>query len=87
MVSKDWNTLRIDFAFHHELAADFRLVGEHAEALCLRCRNDRGPVEICSSRGYTGCLGDQCLTCHSKVDWQPQGQLVIDAMLASLLEY
>ena len=44
-VGNDWQTLKSDFAFDHEKETGVPLIGAHAQALCLRCHNDRGDVE------------------------------------------
>ena len=76
-----WNRIRSDFEFDHELATGVPLEGAHAEAQCLRCHNDRGPVATFASQGCAGChedvhlakLGRNCEDCHGEVDWNPQG--------------
>lgn len=81
--SVDWNTMRDDFQFDHLAETGFELVGAHAQAQCLRCHNDRGPVQEYARQGCAGChgdvherrLGDGCLDCHSQNDWRPEGQL------------
>lgn len=81
--SQDWTTLRADFAFDHEEETGYPLEGAHAEAQCLRCHNDRGPVQNFSQRGCAGChgdvhqqqLGDRCLDCHQQRNWQASGQI------------
>lgn len=81
--SSDWNTMREDFEFDHLAETGFALVGAHAEAQCLRCHNDRGPVQEFARQGCAGChgdvherrLGDRCLDCHTEDSWRPFGQL------------
>lgn len=81
--SSRWNALRADFTFDHLAETGYALSGQHQEAQCLRCHNDRGPVQEFSDRGCAGChgdihnnrLGDSCLDCHTEEDWRPQGQL------------
>ena len=76
-----WTELRDDFAFDHEAETGVALVGAHAQAQCLRCHNDRGPVAKFASRGCAGChedihlgaLGPRCEECHVQTDWMPQG--------------
>ncbi len=78
-----WTEMRPDFEYDHEKETGFRLVGAHAAAQCLRCHNDRGPVQYFMSKGCAGChsdvhqgrLGNRCLDCHNQTDWQPSGQL------------
>ncbi|MBK9386384.1 MAG: hypothetical protein IPN34_16350 [Planctomycetes bacterium] len=82
-LSGDWHTLRADFSFDHAKETGHALEGAHAEAQCLRCHNDRGPVQQFASRGCAGChedphqsrLGPNCSTCHDQVSWLPQGQI------------
>ncbi len=81
--AENWQTMRGDFSYDHEKETGFRLVGAHAEAQCLRCHNDRGPVEYFSNQGCAGCHSDvhqgrlqnRCLDCHNETDWHPSGQL------------
>jgi hypothetical protein len=76
----DWNTIREDFEFDHELQTGVALTGAHARAECIRCHNDRGPVEVFAARGCAGChenvhrgqLGDRCIDCHTEQDWRPR---------------
>jgi hypothetical protein len=57
------------------------LVGAHERAACLRCHNDRGPVQVYQARGCGGChldphegeLGIDCTRCHQQVNWSPTG--------------
>lgn len=80
-VPERWDKMRDDFAFDHEKETGYPLVGAHAQAACLRCHNDRGPVEAYVARGCAGChqdphaasLGMDCQRCHSQFDWQPIG--------------
>jgi len=86
-VGGDWTTLRDDFTFDHEAQAGLALVGAHASAQCLRCHNDRGPVEIFAARGCMGChedvhlaqLGTNCADCHGERDWRPEGVIAMHA--------
>jgi hypothetical protein len=74
-----WQSIRADFAFDHAAETGYELVGAHAAAECLRCHNDRGPVEVFAQRGCAGChedvhrgqLGKDCASCHEEasVDW------------------
>jgi hypothetical protein len=78
-----WNTLVKDFAFDHERKTGVPLVGAHAEAQCLRCHNDRGPVTIFQARGCAGChqdihqseLGPDGASFHQQRTWEPVGQI------------
>ncbi|MFO0984839.1 MAG: hypothetical protein U1E76_24445 [Planctomycetota bacterium] len=78
-----WRPLREDFRFDHEQQTGYRLEGAHASAQCLRCHNDRGPVQRFLERGCSGChvdphegeLGTACDSCHHQRDWQPRGML------------
>ena len=82
-VGGDWQTLREDFEFDHELETGVPLEGAHASATCLRCHNDRGPVETFVAQGCAGChedvhlgrLGSNCTDCHEERTWQPSGML------------
>lgn len=73
----DWRTLRKDFAFDHEKQTGVALRGAHAQAGCLMCHNDRGPVEQFAARGCGGChadvhlgrLGANCQDCHEERTW------------------
>jgi len=72
-----WSKIRADFAFDHERETKVPLHGAHARAECLRCHNDRGPVEIFAVRGCVGChedvhrgkQGAECASCHRETDW------------------
>jgi hypothetical protein len=76
-----WDVLRDDFSFDHEKQTGYPLEGAHAEAACLRCHNDRGPVQAYVMRGCGGChpdphtatLGLDCRRCHEQTSWQPTG--------------
>jgi len=82
-VGEDWRTLREDFAFDHEKETGVPLNGAHAQAACLLCHNDRGPVAVFASRGCAGChedvhfaqLGPDCESCHQEQTWRPVGQI------------
>jgi len=73
----DWSTLRPDFQFDHAQETGLALEGAHAAAQCLRCHNDRGPVQSFSQRGCVGCHADVhqgvrstgCDQCHGQDDW------------------
>ena len=76
-----WDVIRDDFEFDHAKETGFALEGAHAGASCLRCHNDRGPVEVYMERGCGGChvdphgstLGFDCEKCHGQTWWEPQG--------------
>ncbi len=78
-----WNTMRADFDFDHAKETGVALEGAHAQAQCLRCHNDRGPVDVFAAKGCGGChedvhggdLGSDCARCHQPDTWQPSGQL------------
>ncbi len=78
-----WTKLRADFQFDHLAETGVPLEGAHAEAECLRCHNDRGPVERFAARGCAGChedphraqLGDDCSVCHDQNDWSASEEL------------
>ena len=81
----DWNTLRDDFEFDHLAQTGVELKGAHEAAECLRCHNDRGPVEAFSGRGCGGChedfhmgkLGNDCSACHEEFDWRVKEVIAI----------
>ncbi len=72
-----WNRIRADFVFDHEKETGTPLRGAHAAAECLRCHNDRGPVQVFSQQGCVGChddvhrgkQGTNCSTCHNESNW------------------
>jgi hypothetical protein len=80
-----WNELRDDFEFDHLAETGIPLEGQHARARCLRCHNDRGPVELFAARGCAGChedvhqgqLGTRCTDCHDEdaPDWVPRDEI------------
>jgi len=82
-LSTSWREIRADFHFDHEAMTGTPLVGAHAGAECLRCHNDRGPVEIFAQRGCVGChedlhrgkLGSDCEDCHDQRSWSPNEQI------------
>lgn len=82
-VGSGWNTLKSNFKFDHEAETGMPLVGAHAQAKCLRCHNDRGPVALFKSQGCAGChedvhfgqLGSNCQSCHQEKTWRPVGQI------------
>lgn len=75
-----WHSIRPDFQFDHGKETGVVLDGAHAQAECLRCHNDRGPVQVYSARGCAGChvdphrsaLGARCETCHGEATWLPR---------------
>lgn len=77
----NWTELVDDFEWDHEAETGYALVGAHAQAKCLRCHNDRGPVQIFERQGCSGChsdihrglLGERCQDCHGESDWVAQG--------------
>lgn len=77
-VEGSWNEIRDDFTFDHEARTGVALEGAHARAECLRCHNDRGPVQVFAARGCAGChedrhegsFGKSCEDCHTTTDWQ-----------------
>ena len=79
----NWNDLRKDFIFDHEDETGVALNGAHEAASCLRCHNDRGPIEVFTARGCAGChedvhvgqLSNQCLDCHTESNWRPFGMV------------
>ncbi len=82
-VGDDWNTLVKDFEFDHEKETGVKLEGAHAQAHCLLCHNDRGPVAMFRQQGCGGChehfhrgeLGPRCEKCHDQRTWTPIGQI------------
>lgn len=79
----DWQTLRASFSFDHHKETGHALTGAHAQGRCLRCHNDRGPVQTFASRGCVGChedkhmgeLGTDCASCHDEFTWRATGQV------------
>lgn len=84
-VGDDWQTLSSDFQFDHEQETGVPLRGAHGRATCLRCHNDRGPVQEFQRQGCAGChedvhlatLGNDCTSCHGESNWQPQGMIAM----------
>jgi len=80
-VPERWDVLRSDFAFDHAKETGHPLEGAHADAACLRCHNDFGPVSAYVARGCSGChldphqsrLGKDCRQCHDERSWEPEG--------------
>jgi hypothetical protein len=80
-VTEGWDVLRRDFSFDHAKVTGHPLQGAHAGAACLRCHNDRGPVQFYAARGCGGChpdphtssLGLNCERCHEQISWRPTG--------------
>jgi hypothetical protein len=80
---------RQDFAFDHTREAQYRLAGAHAQAACLRCHNDKGPVAAYVARGCVGChddphasaLGTDCKSCHDQVSWKPRRSAARDVQI------
>ncbi|MBL9077391.1 MAG: hypothetical protein JNL08_07810 [Planctomycetes bacterium] len=72
-----WDDLVDDFRFDHGVRTGHALFGAHAEARCLRCHNDRGPVQTFRAQGCAGChpdvhygeLGKDCEQCHDETSW------------------
>ena len=88
-VTEGWDVLRKDFSFDHEKVTGYPLQA-HAEAACLRCHNDRGPVQF-YARGCGGChpdphtssLGLNCERCHGQPNWRPTGLIAEHARTRS----
>lgn len=82
-VPERWDVLKPGFEFDHLAATGVALEGAHANAACLRCHNDRGPVREFAVRGCGGChvdphegtLGSDCTECHDQLLWQPTGRI------------
>ncbi|MDF1837854.1 MAG: hypothetical protein P1V35_08300 [Planctomycetota bacterium] len=79
----NWQDLKEDFQFDHAEQTGVTLNGAHAKAQCLRCHNDRGPVQTFQSQGCAGCHEDihvgqfarDCTECHTESTWRPFGQV------------
>jgi len=79
----DWHTLAPTFAFDHGKETGVPLLGAHADATCLSCHNDRGPVQQFAAQGCAGChadphrgqLGRACSDCHDERTWRPDAVL------------
>jgi hypothetical protein len=77
-VGETWQELREDFTFDHGAETGVELAGAHARAQCLRCHNDRGPVDVFAALGCRGChedvhagdLGPDCASCHQQTTWE-----------------
>ncbi len=77
-IEGSWNRIRSDFKFDHLAETGVALKGAHATAECLRCHNDRGPVQVFAQRGCRGChedvhrgqLGEMCNSCHGEDSWR-----------------
>jgi hypothetical protein len=75
----DWHTIRDDFEFDHAAETGVELRGAHRSAECLRCHNDRGPVDVFAAKGCAGChedvhrrrQGRDCAACHDEESWRP----------------
>ena len=82
-IGEKWHTLTDTFSFDHELRTGVALEGAHTKARCLRCHNDRGPVDVFNAKGCVGChedrhfgeLGADCTSCHNQDTWQAEGQI------------
>ncbi|MEZ6016771.1 MAG: hypothetical protein R3F49_16760 [Planctomycetota bacterium] len=82
-----WSELRADFTFDHAAETGVPLEGAHAAAQCLRCHNDRGPVQAFSQRGCIGCHNDvhqgargtNCGDCHGQQDWRVDEEILAHA--------
>ena len=81
-----YSVLRKVFSFDHKKETGYRLEAAHAQAACLRCHNDRGPVAAYVARGCGGChgdphgaaLGSDCQKCHGQGNWKPVGPAARD---------
>ncbi len=81
-LGSEWQELRASFAFDHAKETGVPLRGSHAQARCLRCHNDRGPVAVFEARGCAGChddvhfgkVGNDCAACHTEVSWRAVAQ-------------
>ncbi|HED52607.1 MAG TPA: hypothetical protein ENJ00_00190 [Phycisphaerales bacterium] len=87
-VGGSWTEIRDDFEFDHLAKTGVELKGAHADAACLRCHNDRGPVAVFADRGCSGChedthrgrLGPDCQSCHNEESWHPRDAIRQHAM-------
>ncbi|MCA8960786.1 MAG: hypothetical protein KDC38_09745, partial [Planctomycetes bacterium] len=83
-VPENWKTIRDSFEFDHLAVTGYALNGAHTGAQCLRCHNDRGPVDVYLARGCGGChpdphqseLGLDCERCHVESTWAAIGAVV-----------
>jgi hypothetical protein len=81
--TEGWDVVKDDFSFDHSAETGYVLEGAHADATCLRCHNDRGPVSFYVARGCGGChpdphasaLGQNCERCHEQRNWRPTGSI------------
>ncbi len=79
----DWHTLKSGFVFDHAKETGVPLRGAHADAACLLCHNDRGPVAGFAAKGCAGChsdvhrgqMGTNCSDCHDERTWRP-GEMI-----------
>jgi len=84
-LGSEWQELVPDFEFDHAAETGVPLAGAHAEARCLRCHNDRGPVDAFVRQGCAGChedihrgtLGTRCTDCHGERVWYPEGMVAL----------
>ncbi len=84
-VEGSWNELREDFSFDHVSETGISLSGAHNSAKCLRCHNDRGPVQLFSQQGCKGChedvhrgnLGTECASCHGEQTWVLREEIAV----------
>ena len=84
-VGDSWQRMREDFRFDHEKETGVPLEGAHAQASCLRCHNDRGPVSVFANQGCAGChedvhrgeLGPDCASCHTQQTWRAVGTFAL----------
>jgi hypothetical protein len=85
----DGGASRRDLTFDHAKETGYYLEGAHAQAACLRCHNDRGPVTAYAARGCAGChadphasaLGPDCQSCHSQTSWEPRPSAARDVQI------
>jgi hypothetical protein len=82
-IEGSWHRIRADFHFDHGKETGVELEGAHATAECLRCHNDRGPVQKYAAKGCAGChedwhrrqLGTNCADCHDQTTWRPKDSI------------
>ncbi len=85
-VGQGGSALRKNLSFDREEETGYRLEAAHAQAACLRCHNDRGPVAAYVAKGCRGChedphastLGPDCESCHGQANWEPVGPVARD---------
>ncbi len=83
--SGSWDRIKPDFQYDHLKETGFALDGAHADATCLMCHNDRGPVKQFADKGCRGCHEDvhrgrqgvTCQDCHDQDTWRPTESIAL----------